>query len=169
MAEDYEVEFQAEEAVEVHEAEAVKNLEPFEATPEEIVEVAEVVEEVQAVPEAKPKPTPTSAGKTPKKWSSKSEGGYVVNAPSNIGEVEVVLNALTYQAFSRNSASVRVLQDRLAELGHGSVRRDRQGWLSDGTVEALREFQTEAGLEVTGEADHDTVVAVLKGTKAKVI
>lgn len=159
MAEDYEAEFQAEEAVEVHEAEAVKNLESSEATSEEVLEVVQVLETM-------PTPTSVSVGKAPKKWSSKSVGG---SAPSNIGEVGVVLNVLNYQASSRNSASVRVLQDRLAELGHGSVRRDRQGWLSDGTVEALREFQTEAGLEVTGEADHDTVVAVLKGTKAKVI
>ena len=166
MAEDYEVEFQAEEAVEVHEAEAVKNLESVEATSEEVVEVAQAVEEVQEVPEVKPTPTPTSAGKAPKKWSSKASSG---SAESKIGEAEVVLSALTYQATSRNSASVRVLQDRLAELGHASVRRDRQGWLSDGTVEALCEFQAEAGLEATGEADRDTVVAVLKGTKAKVV
>jgi murein L,D-transpeptidase YcbB/YkuD len=36
-------------------------------------------------------------------------------------------------------------------------------------VEALREFQAEAGLDATGEADQATVEAVLKGTKAKVV
>ena len=159
-------EVQAEE-VEFPESEAVKMPHTVEATSEEVVEVAEVVEEVQAVPEVKPTPTPTSAGgKAPKKWSSKASSG---SAESKIGEAEVVLSALTYQATSRNSASVRFLQDRLAELGQACVRLDRQGWLSDGTVVALCEFQAEAGLEATGEADRDTVVAVLKGTKAKVV
>jgi hypothetical protein len=163
MAEDYEV--QAEEVVEAA-PEAVKNLEQFEATSEEVLEVVveervepEVVAEVEV---EKPKPTPAvlspKRGKAPEK-----------SVESKIEAVEVVLSALTYQAASRNSASVRVLQDRLAELGHGSVRRDRQGWLSDGTVEALREFQAEAGLDATGEADQATVEAVLKGTKAKVV
>lgn len=155
MAEDYEVEAVVEEEVPV-ERETVKNLETVEATSEEVVEVAEVVEEV------KPAPTPVSV--SPKRKPSKSSA-----VESKIGAVEVVLSALTYQASSRNSASVRVLQDRLAELGHGSVRRDRQGWLSDGTVEALREFQDASGLEATGEADRDTVEAVMKGTKAKVV
>ena len=153
MAEDYEV--QAEEAIEL-DGEAVKMPTPAEATSEEVVEVVEVVEEV------KPAPTPVSV--SPKRKPSKSSA-----VESKIGAVEVVLSALTYQASSRNSASVRVLQDRLAELGHGSVRRDRQGWLSDGTVEALCEFQDASGLEATGEADRDTVEAVMKGTKAKVV
>lgn len=162
MSEDREVPG-VEEKFQAFQAEAVKNLEPVEATSEEVPEVVEV-EAVVEVEEVKPVPTPTPANLSPKR--SKSADRVV---ESKVGAVEVVLSALTYQAASRNSASVRVLQDRLAELGHGSVRRDRQGWLSDGTVEALREFQSEAGLEVTGEADHDTVVAVLKGTKAKAV
>lgn len=160
MAEDYEV--QAEEAVEL-DGEAVKMPTPHEATSEEVVEVAVETEEIEAEVEVeKPKPTPTNVSPKRGKSSAKS-------VESKIGEAEVVLSALTYQASSRNSASVRVLQDRLAELGHGSVRRDRQGWLSDGTVEALREFQDASGLEATGEADRDTVEAVMKGTKAKVV
>lgn len=156
MAEDHEV--QAEEAVvETDPApEMVKNLEVVEETSEEVSEVV-VEAEVE-----KPKPTPANVSSKRGKSSPKP-------AESKIGAVEVVLSALTFQASSRNSASVRVLQDRLAELGHGSVRKDRQGWLSDGTVEALREFQAEAGLDATGEADRDTVEAVMKGTKAKVV
>lgn len=156
MAEDHEV--QAEEAVAETEPapEMVKNLEVVEETSEEVSEVV-VEAEVE-----KPKPTPANVSSKRGKSSPKP-------AESKIGAVEVVLSALTFQASSRNSASVRVLQDRLAELGHGSVRKDRQGWLSDGTVEALREFQAEAGLDATGEADRDTVEAVMKGTKAKVV
>lgn len=166
MSEDREVQG-VEEKFQALQAEAVKNLEAVEATSEEVPEVVEVepaVEVVEAVEEVKPASTPTPANLNPKRGKAADRA-----VESKVGAVEVVLSALTYQASSRNSASVRVLQDRLAELGHGSVRRDRQGWLSDGTVEALREFQDEAGLEVTGEADHDTVVAVLKGTKAKVV
>lgn len=163
MAEDYEV--QAEEAIEL-DGEAVKMPTPFEETSEEVVEVVvEIEPEIEPEPEIeKPKPTPASI--SPKRGKAASADK---PTESKIEAVEVVLSALTYQASSRNSASVRVLQDRLAELGHGSVRRDRQGWLSDGTVEALREFQEQAGLDATGEADQATVEAVLKGTKAKVV
>lgn len=159
MAEDYEVQAEEAEAVEVEverAPEMVKNLEAVEATSEEVSEVV-VETEIE-----KPKPTPVSV--SPKRGKSTPK-----STESKIGAVEIAISALTYQANSRNSASVRVLQDRLAELGHGSVRQDRQGWLSDGTVEALREFQAEAGLDVTGEADSETVEAVMKGTKAKIV
>lgn len=162
MSEDREVQG-VEEKFQALQAEAVKNLESVEATSEEVSEVVEVEPAVE-VEEVKPAPAPTPASLNPKRGKAADRA-----VESKVGAVEVVLSALTYQASSRNSASVRVLQDRLAELGHASVRLDRQGWLSDGTVEALREFQSAAGLEVTGEADHDTVVAVLKGTKAKVV
>jgi hypothetical protein len=150
MPEDYEV-VPAED-------EAVKNLE---MSPE-IEELSEVEAEVEVAPVVVPTPTPTSVSS--KRKSPKSSA-----VESSIGEVEVVVEALKFQARSRKSLSVAALQDRLAELGHGSARRDLYGWLSDGTVEALIEFQTEAGLEATGEADRETVEAIMRGTKAKVV
>jgi hypothetical protein len=115
---------------------------------------------VEAEPEQEKPETPKVAKPSKKKAepvasSSKLEGG-------------VVLSALVFEAPMPNSASVRLVQDRLAELGHGAVRRDRPGWISDGTVDALKSFQDESGLEVTGEADAATVDALMRGTKVKV-
>lgn len=76
--------------------------------------------------------------------------------------------ALVYHARSRNSASVAVLQGRLAELGHADARGDVRGWLSDGTVKALSDFQKASGMSVTGRADRETVDALMKGTKVTV-
>jgi murein L,D-transpeptidase YcbB/YkuD len=151
MPEDYEV-----EELELAEDEAVKNLE----TSPEAEELK--LPEVEVAPVVVPSPTPTSVSSKRKTQKSSS-------VESSIGEVEVVVEALKFQARSRKSLSVAALQDRLAELGHGSSRRDLRGWLSDGTVEALTEFQTEAGLEATGVADRETVEAIMRGTKAEVV
>lgn len=130
----------------------------------------EVAPEPQTEPEATPapepepeeKPTPTSVAKSSKKK--------VVSSPSTTSDVEgdVLMKALVFEAPMRNSASVLIVQERLAELGHGAVRRDRPGWISQGTVEALKCFQGEAGLDETGEADRETVEALMKGTKVKI-
>lgn len=114
----------------------------------------------QAEPEAdkKPAPTPTSVAKTTKKKPSVS---------SDL-EGDVLMKALVFEAPMRNSASVLLVQERLAELGHGAVRRDRPGWISKGTAEALRCFQDESGLDESGEADRKTVEALMKGTKVRI-
>lgn len=116
---------------------------------------------VEAEPE-KPAPTPTNVAKSSKKKTEPVK-------PSSTLDGEVVLAALVFQAPMKNSMSVRLVQERLAELGCGAVRRDRPGWLSDGTVEALKCFQDEAGLEATGDADAATVEALMKGTKVKIV
>jgi len=111
-------------------------------------------------PEPEPKPTPTSvsgSGSKPKRKAAPA---------SALGAVTVSLSALVYHARSRNSASVAALQDRLTELGHGDARADIRGWLSDGTVKALADFQAASGLTVTGRADRETVEAILSGTSA---
>jgi len=115
----------------------------------------------EAEPE-KPEVTPASVAKPAKKKTAPV-------ASSSKLEGEVVMSALVFQAPMKNSMSVRLVQERLAELGCGAVRRDRPGWLSDGTVEALKCFQDEAGLEATGDADAATVEALMKGTKVKVV
>lgn len=122
--------------------------------------VPEAAPEPETEPEAekKPAPTPTSVAKTAKK------------KPSVTSDVEgdVLMKALVFEAPMRNSASVLIVQERLAELGHGAVRRDRPGWISKGTAEALRCFQSESGLDESGEADRETVEALMKGTKVRI-
>ncbi len=81
----------------------------------------------------------------------------------------IVLSALTFRAYSRNSASVKLLQDRLVELGHTACRSDIHGWLTDGTMAALREFQSQHGLFMTGEADRGTVEALMAGTSVVIL
>jgi 3-oxoacyl-ACP reductase-like protein len=112
--------------------------------------------------EAAPAPTPASISKPKRKPVPAA-------APASaIGDVTVSMAALVYHARSRNSASVAAVQDRLNELGHADARGDIRGWLSDGTVKALSDFQREIGLSVTGKADRDTVEALMKGTGAKI-
>lgn len=81
----------------------------------------------------------------------------------------VLLSALTFRAYSRNSASVKILQDRLVELGHTACHADTYGWLTDGTMAALREFQSQHGLSMTGEADRGTVEALMAGTSVVIL
>jgi hypothetical protein len=81
----------------------------------------------------------------------------------------IVLAALTFRAYSRNSASVKILQDRLVELGHTACHSDTYGWLTDGTMAALREFQSQHGLSMTGEADRGTVEALMAGTSVVIL
>lgn len=121
----------------------------------------EAASESQAEPEA-PKPTPTSVAKPSKKKTEAPK-------PSSSLEGDVLMKALVFESPMRNSASVLIVQERLAELGHGAVRRDRPGWISQGTAEALRCFQGETGLDETGEADRETVEALMKGTKVRVL
>jgi hypothetical protein len=128
-------------------------------------------------PDESPKPAPTPSTVVP---ASKSDGGSVlvpkpvpappkpVAAVSSIGSVDVVVGSLVYQARALRSISVAAVQDRLTELGYGDARGDLRGWLSDGTVKALTEFQSASGLLATGVADMDTVKALLKDTGATV-
>ena len=103
------------------------------------------------VPEPEPEPEPKAARRKATVQPSTLEG-------------TLVLSSLVFQAYSLRSISVLLLQDRLAELGHGDARSDMPGWMSHGTVAALREFQAARGLPVTGEPDRDTVEAVMAGT-----
>lgn len=145
----------------------------FDASPVEPVErddlgrfvVEPEPEDVEAIsepePEVEPAPTPASISKPKRKPAAPS-------APSAVGGVTVSMAALVYHARSRNSASVAAVQDRLAELGHADARGDIRGWLSDGTVKALSEFQKASGMSVTGKADRETVEALMKGTGAEI-
>lgn len=71
---------------------------------------------------------------------------------------------LVYQAPMKRSETVRIVQSVLVEVGHPEASADPAGWLSDGTVAALREFQKASGLPVTGEADADTLSRLFKAS-----
>jgi Putative peptidoglycan binding domain len=132
-----------------------------EAKPEPALEPVAVVEESAPEPEPESAPTPATVGKAKRKPAA---GG----VPSRLDGATVVLSALVYQAGMRNSASVAAVQDRLSEVGHGGVRGDKRGWLSDCTVEALRDFQQSAGLDVSGSADRETVEALFSGVNVTI-
>ena len=116
---------------------------------------AEVAPEPAVIPEpkvkAKEKPAPVTVSNT--------------GVPAG---TTVSMGALTYKSLARNSMSVRAVQTRLLELGHLGAGADLPGWLSDGTLEALEEFQ--AGAKVKGEAlSRETIESLFEGVSVKVI
>lgn len=119
------------------------------------------VPEAMPTPEPEPEPEPVPVPKRGKSANAQA-------VPSSL-DGTVYLSSLTFQGYSMRSLSVLLLQDRLAELGHGDARSDMPGWLSHGTVAALRDFQAARGLPVTGEPDRDTVEAIMAGTAVEVL
>lgn len=119
----------------------------------------------EPTPEPAPAPTPVTVSK-PKQQQPQQRSKS--SAPSRLDGVTVVLSALVYQAGMRNSASVAAVQDRLSEVGLAAVRGDKRGWLSDCTVDALRDFQKSAGLDATGVADRKTVEKLFSGVSADI-
>lgn len=69
--------------------------------------------------------------------------------PTGKLQAKIELDRLVYLARSKNSMSVRVLQALLETQGY-PVGNDRRGWLGDGTVHALEQFQKAQGWEPTG-------------------
>jgi hypothetical protein len=122
------------------------------------VEVAEVVEvevvEEPPKPKAKPKAEKTEQ---PKVEKVKTEDA-----------VEVALAAMKYSARKRNSLSVSVLQDRLAELDYAGARSDLRGWFHDGTRAAVEKWQEDNRAEVTGEVSLSDAEGIFRGTGVKV-
>jgi len=115
-----------------------------------------VVEEPK--PEVKveePKPAPKPEKPAPK-------------AKSEVKAVEVSLSALSYSDRKRNSLSVSVFQDRLAELGYASVRSDLRGWFHDGTRAAVKKWQEDSRAEVTGEVSLPNAEVIFRGMGAKI-
>lgn len=123
--------------------------------------------ESEPAPAPAPKPAPTPAP-TPATVSKPKQQQRKSSAPSKLDGVTVVLSALVYQAGMRNSASVAAVQDRLSEMGLSAVRGDRRGWLSDCTVDALRDFQKSAGLDANGLADRKTIEALFSGVRVTI-
>lgn len=113
--------------------------------PVEEVEEAEIVEEVEPVPSARwldPEPEP--------------EGPTVSKA------------ALKFSERRRNSVSVAVVQDRLRDMNYGAVRGDMRGHFHVRTREAIEAWQTDNGLEVTGELSDFDLEYLFDGTNVRV-
>lgn len=132
------------------EAPALEVVPEPEVAPEPVVEVVEVVE-VAAEPEHK-----TVTAKSKK------------NSKSFSGE-NIYLDKLVFNSLSRNSQSVKNLQDRLKDLGYADVSSDKYGWLSVNTKAAIASYQKEIGLEPSGNANKDTIEALFEGTKIEII
>lgn len=79
------------------------------------------------------------------------------------------LSALVYHPTRKNSESVAVLQKRLSDVGYAAARSDLRGWFHDGTREALVKWQTENGLEVTGECAFDDMRFLFDGTDVEIL
>lgn len=80
----------------------------------------------------------------------------------------VMLSSLVFQAGSRNSRSVALVQDRLVALGHEDAGSDQRGWLSVGTKTALAEF-CGCAVEECKVNCADTIGRLFEGTSVIVI
>jgi|OM-RGC.v1.024672382 Putative peptidoglycan binding domain. len=110
-----------------------------------------VVEEKQESPT--PATLPTHEKEEPKKEKAPAPAPAPAPKKAAKKKVDVSVAALVYSERKRNSVSVGVLQDRLAALGYAGSRSDFRGWFHDGTVRAIRDWQKDNGLEVTGKLD----------------
>ena len=130
-----------------------------EAEPVATVEVEQVLEVVPE-PEVEPTPEPESRKKV-------REVQEVVPSTTLAGE-PIFLDKLVYKANTRNSASVIAVKQRLVAHGYIEVMEERMGWIGDITVEAVKKFQEQRGLEVNGLFNHETTSALIEGTKLEI-
>lgn len=80
----------------------------------------------------------------------------------------VLLSSLVFEAGSRNSRSVALVQERLVALGHADAGSDQKGWLSVGTKTALAEF-CGCAVEECKVNCADTIGRLFEGTSVNVI
>jgi murein L,D-transpeptidase YcbB/YkuD len=130
-----------------------------EAEPVATVEVEQVLEVVPE-PEVEPTPEPESRKKV-------REVQEEVPSTTLAGE-PIFLSKLVYKANTRNSASVIAVKQRLVAHGFVEVMEERMGWIGDITVEAVKKFQEQRGLEVNGLFNHETTSALIEGTKLEI-
>ena len=137
----------------------------------EVEPVVEVEPEPELEPEVEPEPEPTP---------EPEPEVAVVPEPEPTPEPEVVpsttlagepifLDKLVYKANTKNSASVIAVKQRLVAHGFVEVMEERMGWIGDITVEAVKKFQEQRGLEVNGLFNHETTSALIEGTKLEIV
>lgn len=84
------------------------------------------------------------------------------------GKLKVVrLSALVYNSNARNSVSVGLVQERLAELGFHEAKTDKYGWLSDGTMKSLADF-AKTSVEKTNPQDAELIGKLFRGTQVTI-
>ena len=142
------------EPVAVDEAPAVEAPAPI-VEPEVIVEPTPAPEP-EVIPEVVPEPVHVEEPKahTPKANQSVSGNG--------VDEV-LLANCIYKNVYARKSLSVHHLQRRLIELGFKDADADKDGWLGDETVAAIKNFQASKGLDVTGSVDATTLTKIFEG------
>lgn len=127
-------------------------------SPEAAVEPAD-----QPEPEPQPEPAPEPVQQSkPSRRAAAAPADVVPDADA----VDIVLSALRYPSPTKNSASVRRVQWKLYHAGHPSVSADVDGHYGAGTFQAVRDFQSDAGLPATGVIDMDTLKALFAGDSA---
>ena len=127
---------------------------------------AEVVEEVAVVEEVveeKPAPKKAAAAAKGKKADPKSTPT-VLGSDITVSRAKMVHKSL----FEHNSRSVGVTQIRLIELGYAQAGADKRGYLGDPTLEAIKEFAEDNGLEANDLTNEALVKAIFQGTPVTV-
>ena len=123
--------------------------------PEVIVEPTPEPEPV-VVPEPEPEPVVVEEPKAHKPKATEAVSG------NGVDEV-LLANCIYKNVFARKSLSVHHLQRRLIELGFKDADADKDGWLGDETVTAIKNFQASKGLDVTGSVDATTLTKIFEG------
>ena len=118
-----------------------------ESTPEPAVEVEEVIAEEPAV-----------AAEIPEAKEEK-----VAVSGEDVDNV-LLANCIYKNMYSRKSLTVHHLQRRLVELGYNEAGTDKDGWLGEETMSAIKQFQYDKGLATTGDSvDADTFTKIFQG------
>ena len=138
----------------IDEAPAVEAPAPI-IEPEDIVEPAPTPEPV-VVPEPTPEPVVAKEPVAHKPKATEAVSG------NSVDEV-LLANCIYKNVFARKSLSVHHLQRRLIELGFKDADADKDGWLGDETVAAIKKFQAAKGLDVTGTVDATTLTKIFEG------
>jgi hypothetical protein len=141
--------------------------------PEVVVASAAVEEEPEVVVEVKketPKPEVVVEVPAPVAASPKGDKAEPKSVPTVLtSNITVSRGKIVFESlYEHNSRSVGVLQIRLLELGYVAAGSDNRGYLSDGTLAAVKEFAGDHGLEANKIDNEQLVKAIFAGTPVTV-
>ena len=139
-------------------------------------EITDAVTEIEAEVEEAPVEGPVKSQRRSKSAAAAAEPAVEIDAIPPVEEVEpfpsanaIQMRALVYSPRRKNSESVAMLQKRLSDVGYAAARADLRGWFHDNTRAALVKWQTDHGLEVTGECAFDDMRYLFDGTDVQII
>jgi len=124
----------------------------------------EVVEEVEEVIATTEVPGEEEAVVVAEKAGTPKSVPTVLSSDIFVSRTKIVFESL----YEHNSRSVGVLQIRLLELGYVAAGSDNRGYLSDGTLAAIKEFADDHGLEANKIDNEQLVKAIFAGTPVTV-